>query len=85
MKQYKPFLYDLIKYHYNSLPENAAGGWLHVCLDDGNLDPEMIFSCGEDCERNGDTFGVFLSEVLLTFTTEELEEMYDKDWWGMMS
>jgi len=82
MKQYKPFLYDLIKYHYNSRDDNAAGGYLHVCLDDGNLDHDLIYSCGQECGDNGDTFGMFLSEVMLTFTEEELEDMYNKDWWG---
>jgi hypothetical protein len=77
----KPFLCDFIQYYYNELG-NGAGGFLHVATDDGNLDPECIWFCQEECTKNGDHFGFFIATIMRHFKTEELEEMYE-DNWGM--
>ena len=78
----KPLLKDFIAYYYD-MPEKGAGGYLHVVLDDGNFGYSMISSCQNDCEENGDTFGMFLCDLLLQFTDEELDGMYEQDFWGM--
>ena len=83
MKQFKPFIKDLIKYYYELSPENGAGGNLHIVLDDGNIEHSYIYLCQEDCEKAGDTFGMFLADILLLFTEDELDDMYNADWWGM--
>lgn len=81
-EKFKPFVKDFIKYYYDDLG-HSAGGYLHIVLDDGNLEHEHIEFCRNECEKNKDTFGMFLAEILMTFTVDELEEMYNTDWWGM--
>ena len=72
----------LIQYYYNEL-DNGSGGYLHIVLDDGNIEHANIFWCQEECNKNGDTFGVFLCDVMFQFTEDKLDEMYNNDWWGM--
>lgn len=81
-KKLKPMLNDFIKYYYEDL-DNASGGHLHIALDDGNLEPDDLFSCQEFAQEEGDTFGYFLATLMREFETDELEEMYEKDHWGM--
>lgn len=52
-------------------------------LDDGNVEHDTIAWCKERCAQYNDSFGVFISEVLLAFTEKELLDMYEADWWGM--
>lgn len=82
MKEFKPFINQLISYYYKVL-ENHTGGYLHIVLDDGNIEHANIVWCREECEQNNDSFGVFLCDVLLEFTEDELYETYENDWWGM--
>jgi len=79
---YKPRLKELIAYYYQ-MPDKGAGGYLHIVLDDGNVDFSSIQFCQNECEEHGDTFGRFLCDILLQFTKKELEEMYKDGWWGM--
>jgi len=37
----------------------------------------------EECEKHEDYLGMLIMETLLLFTTEEVEQMYDDNWWGM--
>ncbi len=82
-KNLKPVLYDLIQYYYMISPDNGCGGILHVVLDDGNLDAWMIVEYMKDCEKAKDSLGYLICDVMLQFTTEELENMYEIDFWGM--
>ncbi len=82
LKIFKPFVKELIAYYYD-LPDKAAGGCLHIVLDDGNTDLHCINYCQEVCEQKDDTFGYFLCDVLMEFTEEELDKLYEKDFWGM--
>ncbi len=79
---FKPYIKELIKYYYE-LPDNGAGGNLHIVLDDGNVDYRSIYFCQEECEKSKDTFGYFLCELLSYFLECELEKMYNDNWWGM--
>lgn len=79
MKELKPFLPQLIKFYYEDLGR-LAGGSLHVALDDGNLDAEMIFHCQEFALKEGDSFGYFLATLMREFTEDELLEMYENGW-----
>jgi len=78
---FSPVILDLIQYYYNEL-DNCTGGNLHVVLDDGNLDDQMIWACQEDCEKKGDHFGYLIATVLRGFNLEQRESMYAK-YWGM--
>jgi hypothetical protein len=82
MERYKSVIRHLISYYYDSL-ENFSGGLLHVVLDDGNIEHANIKSCRDECKNANDWFGVFLADVLLEFSEEELDYMYNLDWWGM--
>ncbi len=80
MDIFKPLVKEFIRYYYR---DNPTGGNLHIVLDDGNLNEGYIFHCQERCEIEGDTFGYFLATLLRHFTTEELEEMYQTNKWGL--
>ena len=79
MNRLKPFLCDFISYYRDQLG-NSAGGWLHIVLDDGNLEEGHIYACQQDAEKNGDSFGYFLATLLRYFTEQELQKLYDNDW-----
>ncbi|MGV8914370.1 MAG: hypothetical protein ACOH1X_02865 [Kaistella sp.] len=81
-KAFKPLVKNLIQYYYFDLV-NPTGGYLHIVLDDGNLDDQSIYFCQNECSKNGDTFGYFLATLLREFTEDELQKLYDDDWWGM--
>lgn len=82
MENLKPFLNQFIQFYYFDL-DNMSGGNLHISLDDGNLKEVDIFFCQEEAKKNNDSFGVFLTRLMREFTEEELEELYEKDWFGM--
>ena len=73
---------ELIQYYYNCKSENAAGGILHVILDDGNLEDGSIWLHQVDCEEADDFLGLLILETLRSFSLEEREEMYS-EYWGM--
>lgn len=73
---------ELIEYYYE-LPDKGAGGYLHIVLDDGNVDYSCISFCQEQCEENGDTLGYLICDVLLLFSEDERAYMYTKDKWGL--
>lgn len=77
---FKPLLSDLVEFYYEDLG-NAAGGNLHIALDDGNLSDGNIWFCQEQCEKNKDTFGYFLATLLRYFSEDEREEMYKTGWY----
>lgn len=78
----KHLVKEFIAYYYQ-LPEKGAGGYLHIVLDDGNVDWSSISFCQAECEKHKDTFGYFLCDILLEYTENELEKMYEDNWWGM--
>lgn len=82
MENLKPFLNQFIQFYYFDL-DNMSGGNLHIALDDGNLSEGNIHFCQEEAEQNNDSFGIFLCRLMREFTEEELEKLYEKDWFGM--
>lgn len=81
MHKYKPFIKDLIKFYYEDLG-NSAGGNFHIVLDDGNIEDGHVLFCQQQAEKNNDTFGIFLGQILMTFTEDERKKMYEEDWLG---
>ena len=79
MEKYKLLIFDFIKFYYEELG-NIAGGSLHIVLDDGNIEKVNIHWCYEHAKKQNDSFGVFLSLLLMEFTEDELEKMYENDW-----
>ncbi len=82
MEQFKPLINKFVQYYYNQL-DNSAGGNFHIALDDGNLSDSDIWFCQQEAEKNNDSFGIFLGQLLRSFTEDERNELYLKDWWGM--
>jgi len=82
MIELKNNLSELIKYYYD-LPDKGAGGYLHIVLDDGNVDYGCVLFCQDECEKNGDTLGYLICDLLYEFTEDERSQMYKKDKWGV--
>jgi hypothetical protein len=61
---------------YYKLPDNGAGGSLHIVLDDGNLETGHVLWCKNYAKEQGDPEGVALAEFLLTLTEDERDEVY---------
>lgn len=53
---------------YYDLPNNGAGGNLHIVLDDGNLGTGSIAHCLERAKSRGDEPGILLAEAMLKLT-----------------
>jgi hypothetical protein len=76
---FRPMIRELIKYYYQNLG-NASGGYLHIVLDDGNLEDDSIWYRQELCRENNDDFGYLIGTILRSFTFEEREKMYNDRW-----
>jgi hypothetical protein len=70
---------ELIQDYY-STDGNAAGGYLHIVLDDGNLEDDDIRFCIEQAKMAGDFNGVLLGYVMLLLSLPEREKVYHKFW-----
>lgn len=79
MIRLKPMLCDFIAY-YREVLGHSAGGYLHIVLDDGNLDAGHIRCCQEHAKQYGDSFCFFLASLMTYFTKKELTALYKKDW-----
>lgn len=56
---------------------NGAGGWLHVVLDDGNLEDAMVDSAIRHAEDEGDIVAIMLGLLIRTMTEDNREVLYD--------
>lgn len=81
LNKFKPLLKDLIQYYYENV--GGTGGTMHIATDDGNLDRGSIWSCQEYAEKEKDHLAYFILTIMRHFKTEELEEMYEDNFWGM--
>jgi len=81
LKKFKPLIYELIEFYVKEL-DNPNGGNYHILLYDGNI--ENIWDCQQWAEENGDTFGIFLGRILRMYSQEQLEEMYEDGWGGIL-
>jgi hypothetical protein len=61
---------------YYATEGNEAGGYLHVVIDDGNLDDDSIRFCRGECEKVGDATGVELAGVLLEMSQSQRKRLY---------
>lgn len=50
---------------YFAKPGNAAGGALHIVLEDGNVETKYVEHCLEYARQCNDSDGVALAELLL--------------------
>lgn len=59
-----PLLRPIVRAWY-ALPDNGAGGSLHIVLDDSNIDDDSVRFCHRYAKEMGDDLGVKLAELLL--------------------
>jgi hypothetical protein len=76
-RELKKVIKPLIHFYYMS---HAAGGCLHIALDDGNLADENLYFCQRLAEQRKDYMGYMIATTLRYFTEEEREKMYDNEW-----
>lgn len=57
-------IYELIEYYRNAIPENAAGGLLHIVIDDLNTSDSDIAFCQKQCYNNKDIMGMLICDRL---------------------
>jgi hypothetical protein len=62
--------------HYYSLPNNCAGGNLHIVVDDGNVEDDDIEYCKEQADRKGDKEGVAIAKLLIKMSKKDREKIY---------
>lgn len=64
----------------------AAGGPLHILLDDNNIDTDDILFCLNEClthpEENGSAIGALICTTYLRLSMEE-RKCFDSIWTGM--
>ncbi len=61
---------------YYAKPGNSVGGSLHTVLDDGNLRDSHIAYCRETAEKNGDSAGVHIANLLLQMSMTQRRKVY---------
>lgn len=82
MKIKQPTVPELIRLAkaYYSIPENRAGGSLHIVLDDGNIDDDDIRHCLDYARAEGDCAGVSLAEQLLKVSKNQRRKLFRRYW-----
>lgn len=61
---------------YYSMPDNGAGGNLHIVLDDGNLKNSSIEACLKQCIEENDAEGEVLAKILLSMSMTQRKKLY---------
>lgn len=70
-------LVHLIELYYR---DNAAGGNLHIVLDDGNYGKGFVQCCIKDAIENKDFIGETIGNMLLEFSEDEQEQIIERKW-----
>ncbi|MGK3995123.1 hypothetical protein [Sorangium sp. So ce1024] len=79
LKPAVPDVAPLVRAYY-ALPENGAGGSLHVVLDDRNIETHFVESALERAEASGDADGAALAKVLLRMSKTQRLKLCDLKW-----
>jgi len=61
---------------FYALPENGAGGNLHIVLDDGNVGFGSVEFCRREAAEAGDEVGTVLAELLLLMKESARHKVY---------
>jgi hypothetical protein len=67
-----------IRDYYRSAPDRAAGGWLHIVLEDGNIEDAHVRWCRDEAALNGDVVGSELAGEILELSETDREYLYSK-------
>lgn len=78
-----PEVAPLIAAYYN-LPNNGAGGSLHIVLDDANVERHHAEFCREYALEKGDWVGAALANILTRMSTTQRKKLAAGGWkrWG---
>lgn len=60
---------------------NAAGGSLHIVLEDGNIDDSSVQFCREWALERGDADGVALADLLLRMSKTQRKKIASSHLW----
>lgn len=66
---------EIIRWYYECLPENSAGGKLHIVLEDSNWDDDSIAFCQQESLYSRDTLGLLICDLLLQLPMEQREAL----------
>lgn len=73
-----PEVLPLIKAYY-AKPGNGVGGWLHIVLDDGNIETSHIEYCKQSAIEHNDADGVAIADLLLRMSKTQRKKLYASD------
>ena len=83
-KYYNPAMDDL-KYLcdlFYAMPDCQAGGFLHIMLDDDNIDDDSILYCLKECYTNPNHPSSILGAVIcMKYLGMTMEERWIFDWY----
>lgn len=65
---------------YRRLPGNAAGGSLHIVLDDKNIGTSSVQFCLEYARQHGDAEGEALAKILLAMSKTQRLKIAHRCW-----
>jgi hypothetical protein len=82
-EKFKPIIKELIKFYYDQPGNGAGGGILHIILDDGNTDHAFIDAAKWEAYDAKDYTAALICEVLMCFSEEEIDAMFEDGHWGM--
>lgn len=66
-----------LREYYDGRP---GGGPLHITLDDGNVECSSIEFCREEAQKEGDSEGQAICDMLMELTFKEREAFYASNW-----
>jgi hypothetical protein len=66
---------ELAQWYYQY---HGAGGWLHIVLDDGNLEDHSVDHCIQRAEQEGDIVCWLLAGLIRTMTEDNRDLLYEK-------
>lgn len=70
-----PEVLPLVRDYY-AMPDNGAGGSLHIVLDDGNVEDGSVEFCRDWAVDHDDHDGELLAEVLLRMSKTQRSKLY---------
>jgi hypothetical protein len=68
-------LLEMVRQFYE---RNPAGGNLHVCLDDGNMEDGNVWWCLQEAAKHKDLAAVQIACWLLALSEEDRFDFYDQ-------
>lgn len=68
-------LVPICKWYYSY---HGAGGWLHIVLDDGNLEDHSVKYCFERAAGEADIVCHLLAGLILCISEDDREVLYEK-------